>query len=384
MVIRLINPSQLNSFFVFGARGTGKSYYLNSVFKNKQAFFFNLLDDEDFDRLLTDPKILDRLSQEKKYEWIVIDEIQRLPNLLNRVHKLIESSKQKFILTGSSARKLKRGAANLLAGRAFVYYLFPFSYLELGDKFDLDQALHWGTLPKIFDFSDTKNKEDYLRSYCLTYLKEEIIAEQAVRNLEPFRDFLEIAAQHSGKIINFSSIAKNVGVQIPTVQNYFDILCDTHMGFYLPSFHRSIRKSQKESPKFYFFDNGVKKALERSLDSKPSPSTAVYGELFEAYIIQEVFRINQYFNLDWRLSFFQTKNNVEVDLVLTKGRSTILIEIKSYDKKNPTHIDRLNRLNPDFKSKAYLVSRDILQEKVGQTECLYWKDFLVRLQKKEI
>ena len=271
---------------------------------------------------------------------------------------------------------MKRGASNLLAGRAFVYPMFPFTSIELKNKFNLNDVLHWGSLPKIFELLSQKDKEDYLRSYCITFLKEEVVAEQAVRNLEPFRDFLEVAAQHSGKIINFSSIAKDVGVQTQTVQNYFQILCDTHMGFYIPAFHRSIRKSQKESPKFYFFDNGVKKALERSLDSKPSPSTSVYGELFEAFIVQEIFRLNQYFKLDWRMSYFQTKNNSEVDLILSRGRATILIEVKSYKKKNPKHINKLNKLAPDFKAKAFLISQDEFQEKSGLTSCLHWQKFL--------
>ncbi len=384
MVKRLIKPSKSNSFFIFGARGVGKSHYLRSHYSEKISLNFNLLADDDFDRLLSDPKTLDRASVERKYEWIIIDEVQRLPNLLNRIHKLIEDTKQKFIITGSSARKLKRGSSNLLAGRAFVYYLFPFTSIELSAKFDLAQALHWGTLPKIFECETNQDKEDYLRAYCITFLREEIVAEQAVRNLEPFREFLEVAAQHSGKVINFSSIASDVGVQIKTVQNYFQILCDTHMGFYLPAFHRSIRKSQKLSPKFYFFDNGVKKALERSLDSVPSPSTSVYGELFEAFIIQEVYRLNQYYNLDWRLSYFKTKNNAEVDLILTKARQTILIEIKSYEKKNVLHIDKLNRICSDFKAHAYLISRDEFEEKSGSTICLHWNQFIERFVKKEI
>lgn len=384
MVHRLVKPTKSNSFFIFGARGTGKSYYLKLKYLDQNSIYLNLLEDDDFDRLLSDPKLLDRLSESHKYEWIIIDEIQKLPNLLNRVHKLIESTKQKFILTGSSARKLKRGAANLLAGRAFVYYLFPFSYLEISEKFNLTEVLHWGTLPKVLEQENESDKFEFLKSYCLVYLKEEIVAEQAVRNLEPFRDFLEIAAQHSGKIINFSAIAKDVGVQTQTVQNYFEILCDTHMGFYLPAFHRSIRKSQKESPKFYFFDNGVKKALERSLDSKPSPSTSVYGELFEALIIQEVFRINQYFNLEWRLSYFQTKNNAEVDLILTKGRTTILVEIKSYEKNNSSHIEKLKKISADFSARSYLVSCDSLEEESGVVVCLHWKNFLKKLSLNQI
>jgi predicted AAA+ superfamily ATPase len=262
--------------------------------------------------------------------------------------------------------------------------MFPFTALELGSKFELDEALHWGTLPKIYDLPSIKDKEDYLRAYCITFLKEEIVAEQAVKNLEPFREFLEVAAQHSGKIINFSSMARDVGVQTQTVQNYFQILCDTHLGFYLPAFHRSVRKSQKEAPKFYLFDNGVKKALERSLDSKPSPSTSVYGDLFEAFVIQEVFRLNSYKNLDWRMAYFKTKNNSEVDLILTKGRETILVEIKSYTKMAALDMAKLNRIAPDFKARAYLVSRDTNEEKSASTTCIHWSTFLNLLVSKKL
>jgi predicted AAA+ superfamily ATPase len=179
------------------------------------------------------PKIIEEICLSKKYEWIIIDEVQRLPKLLNTVHRMIEKHQQKFALTGSSARKLKRGSANLLAGRAFVNHLYPLSYLEMGDSFELNSTLHWGSLPKVLNLKTNQEKKAYLRSYSLTYIKEEIQAEQIVRKLEPFREFLTVAAQMSGQILNFSSIAREVGAHVPTAQSYYEILEETYIGFIL-------------------------------------------------------------------------------------------------------------------------------------------------------
>lgn len=377
MVKRICSPLKSNSFFIFGARGTGKSTLIHNML-GERALFFDLLDDEVFDRLLVQHQIIQSAIESKKYEWIVIDEIQRLPKLLNLVHRMIEEHHQKFALTGSSSRKLKRGAANLLAGRAFVNVLHPLSSVELGSDFNLQQALCWGTLPKLINLKTTEEKFAYLRSYCLTYIKEEIQAEQIVRKLEPFREFLPIAAQMSGKIINYSTISREVGVQIPTVQTYFQILEETYLGFFLPHFHRSIRKSQIESPKFYIFDNGVRRALEGSLESVPTKGTALFGELFEAFIIQEIFRLNQYYAKDYRLSFFQTKGGAEIDLVLSKSRKTILIEIKSSDRVNEVEVRKLSRLKEKFgaSSEAYFLSQDSHDFEIDGVSCLHWQNFL--------
>lgn len=382
MVNRLINPLKSNSFFIFGARGVGKSTWINSHFFGKNVKKFDLLDDENFDLLHKDPKILKRIAETKQTEWIFIDEIQRNPSLLNQIHKLIEEHGQKFILTGSSSRKLKRGSANLLAGRAFVNQLFPLTSIEMGTDFSLDQALAWGTLPKLLSLISVEEKKAYLKSYCFTYIKEEIQMEQLVRKLEPFRDFLEVAAQMSGKIINASSIAKDVGVDTVTVQSYYKILEETYIGFYLPAFHRSVRKSQKESPKFFLFDNGVKRALERSLESIPVASTPMYGDLFEAFVIQEIFRLNIYFDKDYRLSYFATKNGSEIDLVLSRGRKIILIEIKSGIKKNQTEILKLKRAAEAFGDsvKIYYASNDKNNEVIEKVNCLHWTQLLVELK----
>ena len=326
---------------------------------------------------MLEPEMIEDLCSEKKYEWIILDEIQRLPKLLNIVHRMIEKYHQKFALTGSSSRKLKRGGANLLAGRAFVNILFPFTYLEIQNQFDIDHALHWGTLPKILSLSSDAERKAYLRSYCLTYIKEEIQAEQIVRNLEPFREFLTVAAQSSGNIINYSSVSRDVGVQVPTVQSYFQILEETYLGLILPHYHRSVRKSQIQSPKFYFFDNGVKKALEASLDSKPVEGTSQFGDLFESFVIQEIHRLNEYFQRDFRLSFFQTKHGAEVDLVLSKGRQVILVEIKSTKRVDEIEVRKLARIAHDFgdQTRSFYLSRDKFQRIVDGVECWFWSDF---------
>jgi len=382
MVLRLSKPLLTNSFFLFGARGVGKSTLIRQLIK-KNAYLIDLLDDEVFDRYLLEPKLLEKIVNGQKYEWIIIDEIQRCPKLLNIVHKLIEEKKQKFALTGSSSRKIKRGGANLLAGRAFVNVLYPFTSLELKNNFDLTEALHWGSLPKIFELKTDAEKKSYLRSYSITYLKEEIIAEQIVRNLEPFREFLTIAAQCAGQVINYSNIARDVGAQSPTVKTYFQILEETYIGFYLPQFHRSIRKSQIESPKFYFFDNGVQKALEASLDSKPIKGTAAYGHLFESFVIQEIFRLNEYFQKDYRLSFYRTKHGTEIDLVLSKGRKTILIEIKSSFKIDQKEVNAFNKIADDFgsDSECYYLSQDSIEYKHEKIHCLHWQNFIKKFEK---
>lgn len=378
MVKRLSNPLKSNSFFMFGARGTGKSTLIRHLL-GAEIYEINLLDEETFDRFLTDQKLLENIVKSKKTDWVFIDEIQRLPKLLNSVHKLIEETGQKFALTGSSARKLKRGSANLLAGRAFLNELYPFTYLEIQNEFNLENTLHWGSLPKVYNSVLAEDKKAYLRSYALTYIKEEIIAEQLVRNLEPFREFLTVAAQCSGTVINYSTIAREVGVQAQTVQTYFQILEETFVGFLLPHFHRSIRKSQIEAPKFYFFDNGVMKSLESSLDSAPVQGTSVYGNLFESFFIQEVFRLNRYFEKDFRLSYFRTKHGAEIDLILTKAKKTILIEIKSSQKIDQIKVNSFARLASDFgkESKAFYVSQDDNELEIENIKCQNWKTFLL-------
>ena len=275
MYKRQLNILESNSFFLFGARGTGKTTLIESIFGGKNTFKIDLLDSNQEEQYQLQPESLiqniDALSQ--KPEWVVIDEIQKAPKLLDLVHQLIERKDNKdrsvkFALTGSSARKLKRGAANLLAGRAFTYNLHPLTYQELGSDFNLLDALAWGTLPFVVNSKDESEKKAFLDSYTSTYLKEEVIVEQLVRNVVPFRKFLPIAAQCNGTLLNYSKIARDLGVDWTTVKNYFEILEDTLLGFQLPAYSKSLRKQQLNSQKFYLFDIGIKSCL---LYTSPSP-----------------------------------------------------------------------------------------------------------------
>lgn len=377
MINRLVKPLEQNSFFLFGARGTGKSTWLKQHFSKIPHLYLDLLNpdtEEQFSKNPNDLLAKIEASQDKK-KWVLIDEIQKIPKLLNLVHLCIEKYKTPFALTGSSARKLKRGAANLLAGRAVVFNLFPFTHLELKKKFDLAQVLQWGSLPEIFHLPDSQAKSRYLRSYSQTYLKEEIVAEQVIRKLDPFRQFLEIAAQQNGEIINFSNIARDVGVDNLTVQSYFQILEDTLVGFLLPSYHRSIRKRQRSNPKFYFFDLGVKRSLENTLSVELKENTYAYGRAFEHFIVMEIVRLNHYFERDYKFSYLRTKDNAEIDLVIERpGKPCALLEIKS-----AKHIDErdtrgLEGFLKDFASvEAYVFSNDPDEKKIGNVHALPWQ-----------
>lgn len=378
MFNRIISPSENNSFFLFGARGTGKSTWIQQHFAKTPHLYIDLLNPDEEERLAKNPSGL--LSQiealNSSTSWIVIDEIQKLPKLLDVVHLGIEKYKKLFVLTGSSARKLKRGAANLLAGRAFVNHLHPLTYLELETQFDLNLNLQWGSLPILFSLQKTQDKMRYLRAYTQTYLKEEIVVEQIIRKLDPFRLFLEIAAQQNGEILNFSNIARDVGVDTLTVQSYFQILEDTLMGFLLHPFHESIRKRQRTNPKFFFFDLGVKRALEGQLLSTLTPNTYGYGKAFEHFIMIEMLRLNSYLEKDYRMSYLRTKDGAEIDLILERpGNPLALIEIKSSTRVDERDIRTLKAFKKVMNktAEAYCLSQDPIPKVIDGIRLLPWQ-----------
>jgi len=331
MLGRLINISKTNSFFLFGARGTGKTSLLKALFKDR-VLYIDLLNLDLEATYQLDPEQLYRqlsaLSSDVKV--VIIDEIQKVPKLLDVVHRKIEESSLLFVLTGSSARKLKRGAANLLAGRAFVFHLYPLLAQELADRFDLNTSLSYGTLPAIWNFTDALDRRRFLKAYSNTYLKEEVWGEQLIREIEPFRRFLQVAAQQHGQIINYSKISRDVGVDDSTVKNYFSILEDTLIGFYLPAYSGSERKQLKSAAKFYLFDNGVMRALSGQIDYELVPGSAEYGIAFEQFVIAEIMRRIAYREIDLRFSFLATEGGAEIDLVICQDKKTVaLVEIKS-------------------------------------------------------
>ncbi len=383
MFKRLINPSLSQSFFIFGPRGTGKTTFLRIFFKNKPHQWIDLLDNELEERYALDRGLLYRelITYKSQEQWIVIDEIQKLPTLLNTIHKLIEETSLKFALTGSSARKLKRGSANLLAGRAFMNHMFPLTHSEMEKSFSLDQALEWGTLPGIMKFDNDSDKKDFLKAYALTYLKEEVWAEHIVRKLDPFRRFLPVAAQANGTILNYSKIARDVGTDYKTIQSYFNILEDTLLGFFVEPYHRSVRKQQHKAPKFYFFDTGVKRALDNTLDIPLKPKSYYFGKSFEHWLITEIYRLNHYLKKDYRFYYLLTKDRAEIDLIIERpGKNLLLIEIKSSKDPDPQDAMKLERFINDFKgAELLLLSLTEKKQQIGNVMCLPWKEGINRI-----
>lgn len=377
MFLRSLKLPLHRSFFLFGPRGTGKTTLLKTVLPSSSTEYLDLLDLELETRLLRNPGEFDQIMKAlpPHITHIVIDEIQKIPALLNEVHRNIEASKKRFfVLTGSSARKLKRGQANLLAGRAFSYNLYPLTVSELGKDFNLDKALQFGTLPEAVTLADENDKIKYLKTYAQTYLKEEIFAEGLVRNLPTFRNFLPLAATQNGQIISWSSFAQDVGVDAKTIRSYFTILEDTLIGTILPAYVKSLRKQQRTHPKFYFFDTGVKRALAGELSLPLVPSTTEYGRAFEHFIITEMIRAADYEEKDFKFSYFATQNT-EVDLVIERpGKPTIFAEIKSSD-----HIKEklypLNLLVQDQKNAVGIcVCKEKRKRKIGSILICPWQE----------
>jgi predicted AAA+ superfamily ATPase len=382
MIERLANPLTSNSFFLFGARGTGKTSLLRELFRDKQTLWLDLLMPSEEELYQLRPEALaDAIyAASPRPEWVIIDEVQRAPKLLDVVHSVIEASwnrgrELKFALTGSSARKLKRGAANLLAGRAFTFNLYPLTFYELGDSFNLMKALTWGTLPTTCNLESDEERKAYLRSYTSSYLKEEIAQEQLVRNLVPFRRFLPIVAQCSGTIVNYNSIARELGVDWTTVRTYFDIIEDTLLGFKLPAYSRSIRKQQLSAPKFYLFDIGIKRTLDKTLSLEPS-TNQLMGPLFEHFVICEVLRLNDYLQKDFTLSYLTTQGGAEIDLIIERpGARTLFVEIKSTERVTREHLRHLRDLSAGRDDvEPICVSRESRRRREGEILVLPWQE----------
>ncbi len=385
MFKRLIHLSLTRSFFLFGARSTGKSTLLRELLPETKALWIDLLD-PDLERTLSQSpsKLSALLEFEKKHQnrtWVVIDEIQKVPELLSIVQQFLHQKQIRFAMTGSSARKLRRGASNLLAGRASWFELFPLTHLELDEQFELQSVLNWGSLPEIFELTQ-KDKIRFLKAYCNIYLKEEILAEQLIRKVQPFRNFIELVALQNGQIINYSKFATDCGVDLTTIQTYFEILQDTLIGFMLLPFHESIRKRQRKNPKFYLFDTGVTRALAGHLEGSLEPRTSAYGRYFEQWIINEIYRFAKCFEQEWRFSYLTTKEGAEIDLILEIHRAHLIaIEIKSYDRIDEKEVFAFERLASDLPhAKLLFISQDQKSQRYGNVDCLHWQKALVHLK----
>ena len=377
MFPRLLKLPKKHHAFLFGARNTGKSTLLTEIYQPLGAYYFDLLDlDLEYQLQIRPNAFYDMVKAlPSHYQYILVDEIQKIPELLNVIQRLMKDKDRIYIMTGSSAKKLKKEGVNLLAGRAFVYHLFPLTHLELGEQFDLNQALHWGTLPEIFECSTDDEKKQFLMAYAHTYLKEEIGREQFVRNLLPFRKFLEVAAQCNGQILNFAAIARDTHLDEKTVKSYFLLLEDTLLGYMLEPYHGSLRKRVHQKPKFYFFDTGVVRALAQHLTVPLLPSTSAYGHAFEHFFITECMRLSSYYQLEYKFSYVRTVNDQEIDLIIERpNQATLLIEIKSAREVYAEMFKPLQLLKDEFPDAVLLgVSNDPYAKQFGDIKALPWR-----------
>lgn len=339
------------SCLIFGPRQTGKTTFLESV---ESKIHYNLLESSEYLRLNRDPDIVfnecSKLDHTKT-QRVWIDEVQRIPALLDSVHRTIEKFKNiHFLLSGSSARKLRQHGVNLLGGRALDYKFHPLTMIELGEEFDLDQALRLGTLPKVYQTYREGQVDlalEILSAYVSIYLEEEIKREALVRELDLFQRFLEIAAQSSATLINFSKISDESQVSHTATKNYFSILEDTLIGFFLPSYHLSIRKQLIKQPKFYLFDNGVNRAILNTLNSPLSGLEK--GAMYEQFVIQEVRRINDYFRKRFKLYFWRTDAGAEVDLLICRSTKILLaVECKASAQVNKRDLSGLKAFKQEY------------------------------------
>lgn len=320
-------PSQ--SFFLFGPRGTGKSMWLSHALPDA-ALAIDLLRSSAYLAYKRDPSLLAReVAALAPGSWIVIDEVQKLPELLDEVHALLFASDHgyRFALSGSSARKLKQSNANMLAGRAWSKRMFPLSLLEMAEDFGLEEALRYGQLPLRINATSVADQQEFLDAYVETYLREEIWQEALVRNLDRFHRFLSVAAVVNGQILNLSNIAREVGVARSTVQGYFSIIEDTLIGWQLPAWRKRAKVKEVAHPKFFLFDCGVQRALAGLHRDKPS--AAERGVLFETWLLNEFRALNAYGSHGAEMFYWRTESGNEVDLIWKRGAHATGIEIKS-------------------------------------------------------
>ena len=323
---RIFSPPR-QSFFLFGARGTGKTTLLRATWP--EATYIDLLDEIRYQGYLADAGLFyEEMSALPRGSRVIVDEVQRLPQLLNAVHRLIEERRLIFVLSGSSARKLRRGGVNLLAGRALHRVLHPFVPAEVGDDFALERVLTTGVLPIVWDAPEP---QETLRAYGRMYLKEEIQAEALVRNLPGFARFLPVAALAHGQVTNVASIARDAGVARTTVEGFFSILEDTLLGFHLPAFAARLRVREQRKPKFYWNDPGLARSLKGSAATLAAEER---GHLFEGWIAQLLRAYDDYRGLYDAIGYWSPAEarETEVDFVLQRGKERVAIEVKSADR----------------------------------------------------
>lgn len=363
-----VKKVQGQSAFLWGPRKTGKTYWIREFFLKPGDWLIDLLQTDLFAEYVSRPALL---RERYNGQRVIIDEVQKVPALLDEVHWLIENKKASFLLTGSSARKLRRSHANLLAGRALRFELGPLSYFEV-EGFDIEKIMHTGLLPP--HFLSTQPDQN-LRSYVSDYLKEEIAFEAASKNLPAFAGFLRVAALTNGELINYTNIARETGISAKVVRNYFELLEDTLLGFRLAPWMRVKNRRLIRTDKFYFFDVGVANYLARR---KPLQGSAEFGKSFEHYILLELLNYRRYFDPDLDVTYWRTANGFEVDFIL--GDMQTAIEVKSGQRVHEGDVRGLKALEEEHKVRQKIVvCMERQPRKQSGIEILPWKVFLERL-----
>ncbi|MBP9726981.1 MAG: ATP-binding protein [Gammaproteobacteria bacterium] len=376
---RLLNLPHLlqqKSFFLFGPRATGKSFLIRQQLK-ETAVVLNLLNHDTFVQLSLSPHAIEKfVEKHKDFRYIVIDEVQKIPALLDEVHRLIEERQWRFLLTGSSARKLRRANVNLLAGRAWEARLFPLTSREI-PNFNLSHYLLVGGLPAVYT---AQKPDEELFAYVHTYLQEEIQAEALVRKLPAFTRFLYFAAMTNGDILNFAKMSSDVGVAAVTIREYYQVLEDTFIGFMMPAYARTSKRKAHSAGKFYFFDLGIRNVL-ASINSL-SEKTDIYGQAFEHFIALEIRAYLSYKRLRLPLSYWQSMSGYEVDIIIG---DKVAVEVKSSKEIRDRDFKTLRLFSEEQAvEKYYLVSRCEFPMREKNIDALYWEDFLNKLWAGEI
>jgi len=371
--LNLLDLLNKKSHFLFGPRSTGKSSLIKQQLSNS-AVIIDLLRLPVQGRLMSHPEELEQLidvqlTPEKKF--VVIDEIQKIPELLDEVHRLIEDRKLKFLLSGSSARKLKATGVNLLGGRAWIASLFPICYPEF-DQFDLEKVLRFGSLPHVYN---SDYPEDELSAYVTTYLNEEIRMEGLVRKIPAFVGFLRSAALSNAQQLNYTEIANDAGVSPSTIREYYSILEETLIGTVVEPWSKSQKRKAVSTGKFYFFDTGVCHTLAET--QQLDPNSDLFGRSFEHWVYLELRAYLSYRSRKEKLYFWRTLDQKEVDFVVG---DIAAIEVKATKRLDKSDFKGIHALREEGLIKKYfIVSRDPVDSVRNDTTCLHWKSFIEKL-----
>lgn len=384
MYSRTLNLTELpdESCFLWGARQTGKSTLLRHTFPG--ALYYDLLQSDVYRRFMSQPSLLREeilahaSTTASDRQVVVIDEIQKVPELLDEVHWLIENTSCRFVMCGSSARKLRRGHANLLGGRAIRYELLPLTYREV-PAFDLTRALATGLLPRHYD---SRNATRLLQAYVADYLREEIAAEALTRNVPAFSRFLDTVGLTNGSVVNYQAAASDCAVSAPTVREYYQILQDTRVGFEMPAFRRTAKRRVIAAPKWYLFDVGIAGFLARR--GAVTPGSTEYGKAFEHFILMEVRAHSIYSNLLYPIRYWRTSSGFEVDAVLADGDA--IVEIKSSETVTYRDLKGIRAFREEHPVGRAVVVASVPAPRRTEDgiDILPWQEFLDRLHAGEI